>query len=323
MGLNNKSSAKDITIIGAAIIDVLAGPVSEELFHVNSQAMDEILLSFGGDALNEAAALSKLGKKADLITVLGEDEAGKRVLGYLQEKGIGTDKIKITPGLMTGINIVLIDSRGERHFLTNPRGSLRTLPEEILLPRLDDIGDIVSFASLFVALDLDIPAMERIFKKIKEKKDRILVVDMTFPKHGETLEDIRCLLPYIDYFLPNESEIDSLTKDPDPYRNAETLVQNGLHCAVIKLGKKGCLIRTKEDTLEIPAYPLAQAVDTTGAGDSFAAGFLWGLSQGLPLYDCGCYANASASCSVEQTGATEGIRSLEEVQRRYRLIRQR
>ena len=78
---------RDITVIGAAIIDVLAGPVDESVFEKGSQPVNSTRLAFGGDALNEAVVLSQLGAKVELISKVGNDEAGKRVLDFLQEIG--------------------------------------------------------------------------------------------------------------------------------------------------------------------------------------------------------------------------------------------
>ena len=117
----------DISIIGAAIIDILAAPVNETVFSTGSCPMDTIQMSFGGDALNEAVILSRLGKKVQLITKVGEDEAGKRVLNFMEENRLSVESVKIQKDLATGINIVLINEKGERHFLTNPHGSLRKL----------------------------------------------------------------------------------------------------------------------------------------------------------------------------------------------------
>jgi sugar/nucleoside kinase (ribokinase family) len=210
-------------------------------------------------------------------------------------------------GLETGVNIVLIDHAGERHFLTNPKGRLRKLSVADVEPYLHEAADIVSFASVFVSPLLDMGAMEEIFRKIKERPGRILVADMTKPKNGEGLEDVEKWLPYVDFFMPNEEELTLLTGEKDAYKNAELLVETGVKCVVIKRGKAGCLIRTKEDCFEIPAYPVEHVVDTTGAGDCFVAGFLWGLSKGLSLEECGRMACATASCAVEAVGATEGI----------------
>lgn len=314
---------KNITIIGNAIVDVLAKSVNAEVFETGSQPVENIKLAFGGDALNEAVVLTRLGKKIDLISKVGRDEAGLRVLSFLKDSGVSVDKIIVENGLDTSINVVLIDEHGERYFLTNPAGSQRKLAEDDIFPYLDSANDIVSFASIFVSPSLDIPAMTRVFKRIKEKPDRILVADLTKAKKGERLEDLADLLPYVDYILPNEDEIALLTGEKDPYINAGLLIESGVSCAVIKCGSKGCIIRTRDEMYQIPAYPIQKCIDTTGAGDSFAAGFLWALSEGLPLIDCGCFACATASCAVECVGATGGVISVEISMKRYEEIKKR
>ncbi len=315
--MENTKKIDKITVIGAAIIDVLAGPVNEQVFQTGSQPVEKTELSFGGDALNEAVVLSRLGKEVQLISKVGKDEAGARVIDYAESCGLATEDIIREEGLTTGINIVLLDEKGERHFLTNPTGSLRRLSLEDILPRVEDMGEIVSFASIFVSPLLDIPAMEKLFRRIKSYPGRILVADMTKAKKGEKLEDIKCLLPYMDYILPNEDEIALLTGICDSRKNAELLVEAGVGCAVVKCGAKGCIIATQEAVLEVPACPIKELVDTTGAGDCFAAGFLWGVSEGYSLEECGRMACAVASCSVERVGATEGVASREECLKRF------
>ena len=306
----------DITVIGAAILDVLAGPVNPSVFQKGSLPMQNISLSFGGDALNEAVVLSQLGMDVELISKVGNDEAGKRVLDFLKEKGVAAN-IKIEENLATGINIVLVDEDGERSFLTNPASSLRKLSEEDVMEHIDEAGDIVCIASMFVSPVLDIPAMERVFQKIKSKPNRILVADMTTPKNGERIEYSACLLRYIDYFIPNEKEAECLTGQTNIYKNAELLVEYGASCVVIKNGKAGCLIKTKYEEIEIEAYKHAKAIDTTGAGDSFAAGFVYGLKNNWGLAECGRFGCAVASCTVENLGANDAIKSLEIPMKRY------
>ncbi|MDO5649789.1 MAG: carbohydrate kinase family protein [Gallicola sp.] len=312
---------KEITVIGAAIIDVLAGPADPDVFQTGSQPMETIKMSFGGDGLNESVVLKRLGKEVDLISKVGNDDAGARVLDYIQSQGLPLEKILVDESVETSINIVLIDEKGERHFLTNPKGSLRKLSEEDIMHFIDDTADIVSFASVFVSPLLDIPAMERIFKQIKLKPGRLLAADLTKAKNGEKLEDLKRVLPLIDYIFPNEEEISLLTGIKDRKTNADLLVEAGVSCAVIKLGKEGCLIRTKNKSIQIPAYPVEKVVDSTGAGDSFTAGFLWALSNGMPLKECGIFSNAAASCAVEVMGATNGIQSLEEPMKRFEYLK--
>lgn len=309
--------AYDITVIGAAIVDILASPVSETVFSAGSVPMDTIQMSFGGDALNEAVILSAFGKKVQLISKVGDDEAGRRVLGFLQERDISAECVQVQEGLSTGINIVLIDTEGERHFLTNPNSSLRKLEQKDIQPFLADTAEIVSFASMFVSPLLTIPVMKELFSAIR-KSGKLLTVDLTKAKNGETLEDIAQLLPYIDYIFPNEAEIALLTGEDDPYRNTERLLEMGVRAAVIKCGQKGCILGTEQGIYTIPAVPAERCVDTTGAGDTFVSGFLWALSEGWEPVECAKFACAAASCAVECVGATQGIRSLEEVTKRYK-----
>ena len=305
----------EISIIGAGVIDVLAGAVDEKIFSRSSTSTDFIEMSFGGDALNEAIVLSRLGKKVQWISKVGDDDAGRRILNYAAENNLPVDCVKVEAGLETGVNIVLVDSNGERHFLTNPRSSLRKLSEEDILPYVDGMAEIVSFASMFVSPLLDIAATERIFRRIKSTS-RILAFDTTRPKNNETLDDLSTILPYADYFFPNEEEVASLTGETDINKNIAALLNHGLKCAVVKRGGKGCIIATKDERLEIPACPVKNVVDTTGAGDCFAAGFLYALSEGWPLEKCGRFACTVASLSVEKVGAVAGVTSLAAVMRR-------
>ena len=307
----------ELTIIGAGVVDVLAGPVNEKIFSDDGRDMDYVTISFGGDALNEAVVLSRFGKRVQWLSKVGDDDAGRQILNYATANGMDISSMKIDPNLSTGVTVVLIDAQGERRFLTNPHSTLRKLSAEDILPHVDSMADIVSFASMFISTLLDVPAMEKLFRRIKAS-GRTLAVDMKFPKHGETLSDLVELLPNVDYFFPNEFELAALTGSDDTYKNISTLLDCGLKCAVVKRGDKGCLIAQKNQLIEIPACPVEKIIDTTGAGDSFAAGFLFALSEGWSLEDCGRFACATASCSVEQVGAVAGVTSLQKVMARYK-----
>ena len=303
---------KKISIIGAGVVDILIGAVDEKIFSRSSTPVEFIKMSFGGDALNEAIVLSRLGKKVQWINKVGDDDAGKRILNYATENGVDISDVKIETGLATGASVVLIDATGERRFITNKGSSLRKLSEEDILPHVDGMGEIVCLASMFVSPLLDIAATERIFKRIKSKP-RILAFDATRAKNGETLKDLAKILSCADCFFPNEAELATLTGETDVYKNISALLDCGLKCAVVKRGGKGCIIATKSAQIEIPACRVEKVVDTTGAGDCFAAGFLYALSEGWQLEDCGRFACATASCSVEEVGAVAGMTSLEKI----------
>ena len=307
---------KNISIIGAGVVDVLVGAVDEKIFARSSTPADFVKISFGGDALNEAIVLSRLGKKVQWISKVGDDDAGRRILNYAAENGLDTSSVTVEAGLETGVNIVLVDGSGERHFLTNPRSSLRKLSAEDIIPYVDGMANIVCLASMFVSPLLDIAATEKIFKLIKSKP-RILAFDATRAKNGETLEDLSAILSCADYFFPNEAELATLTGEADVYKNISALLSFGLKCAVVKRGGRGCVIATKDERFEIPACRVEKVLDTTGAGDCFAAGFLYALSEGRSLEECGRFACATAACSVEEVGAVTGVTSLEKILRRF------
>jgi sugar/nucleoside kinase (ribokinase family) len=306
---------KKITIIGAAVLDIFAGPVDKEIFTRVSVPAGNIGMSCGGDALNEAVFLSRLGGDVELITLLGDDEAAKTIHKCIEENRILSDKVTISRDVPTAMNIVLVDDEGERYFVTNPESSLRKLSKEHILPYVEEMGDIVGFASIFVSSALSVTDMEEVFSAIKKKEDRVLVADMTTAKRGETVKDLLPILRYVDYIVPNQREAEILTGESDPEKSARAFIDNGAKCVIIKCGKNGCFYMDETHSGMVAAYP-ARAVDTTGAGDSFVSGFIYGLSKGMSLEDCCRYGCAVASIVVEAMGAQTAEITPEEVDRR-------
>ncbi len=304
--------SKKVSVIGAAIMDIIAGPVSEEVFRKGSVPAERMGISFGGDALNEAVVLSLLGVDTELISVLGDDETGKSVLDYLKERGVLSDKITVSKDMTTGMNIVLTDREGERYFVTNPESSLRKLSKEHILPGIETAGEVISFASMFVSHKLEICDMREIFEEIKKKPGRILVSDMTTAKKGEKVKDIAPLLKLVDYIIPNDKEAALITGEADPLKSAEILSEYGARCVIIKCGKDGCIFKQGDSTGAVPAFP-TKALDSTGAGDSFAAGFIYGLINGMNLEDCCRFGNAAASFVVEGPGSLGNLKTKQQV----------
>lgn len=306
-----------ISVFGPVNVDVMARPVDFGKLHTGSLPMEDIRIGYGGDALNEAVVLRRLGAHVELVSSVGQDETGDRLVRFLEKEGISGAGINRAADAPTSVNIVLVDPQGERYFLTDPHGSMRRIRREDYLPFLASAGDIICFPGMFVSREMDIPAMKTVFAEARKKPGRILCADMTKAKNGERLEDLRGILPMIDYIFPNEAEAELLTGEADARKSARLFTEAGAGCAVIKRGARGCVIATRDELLELPAYPVSRAVDTTGAGDAFTAGFVYGLSRKMPPADCGLFACAAASCIVETAGANQGIRSAEEPMARY------
>ncbi len=117
-------SPPEVVLIGAAILDALAPGADACVFETGSLPCPGLRLQTGGDAMNEAVVLSKLGRRARLVSRLGRDSAGDLILGVCKRHGIDTSFV-VRADIDTGVNIVLVSPDGERCFLTNPEGSLR------------------------------------------------------------------------------------------------------------------------------------------------------------------------------------------------------
>ena len=309
-----------ISVIGPAIIDVLAGHVGPDIFSKKSNRVDNIRLSFGGNALNEAVTLSRLGAKTSLITKLGDDESGKRVLDFISENGLPTEKVIVEAGLKTAVSVVLIDESGERFFLTDPNSNLRKLDLGDIMPFIDEMGDIVCFPCMFTSPLLDIPKVAELFSLIKEKPGRTIVLDMTNAKNGETTDDMAGIFSQTDFFLPNREELISISKGKTPDEAAEQILGFGTKAVIVKCGSESTRVYTKNSVTTVPVFKEAHLCDTTGAGDCFGAGFIYGLYRGMDLINAVAFGNATASCTVEVMGATDGITSADEPTKRYQKL---
>lgn len=312
----------DVIVIGASILDIPAGPVDSSVFETGSHPVEAIRMYTGGDALNESIILSRLGKKVHLISRIGDDTAGEFILEQCRGEGIDVSGMRQISGLDTGINLVLISPDGERSFVTASGGSLRKQdPADVVVRELPR-AKILMLASIFVYPLFTVPEMERIFREARAA-GYLVCADMTKCKNGETLADIAPALRYVDFIFPNLEEAQKVSRLSDPDEIADAFLKAGVGTIVMKLGGKGCLIRSNpekrsehafyqnygsEIRMEIPAVPGVKPLDTTGAGDTFAAAFLAGLLEEKTLAECGRMANKAASVTISAFGATTALK---------------
>lgn len=301
-----KESKPEILIIGAAILDVLVRPASADVFRTGSYPAEEIRMSMGGDALNEATILARMGKKVQLETIIGMDDAGKYIQNHCREQGIQIDERCVKKNQTTGINVVLVSEDGSRSFLTNPHGTLRSLTvDDIHMPVAESVK-VVCFASIFVFPQIGAAELCRIFSQVKAQ-GKILCADMTKKKKQETVEEMAEALSYLDYLFANDEEAMLLTGEDTVEKAADKLKATGVGNVVIKCGKQGCYYQTDVEKRWVPAVQGVNCIDTTGAGDSFAAGFIHALAEGRDIRACAEYGNECGAKAVEVVGATEWI----------------
>ena len=297
---------KKVQIIGAAIVDVLVTPADERVFEVGSCPADRIVMSYGGDALNEATVLHRLGGDVRLRTILGDDEAGRAVLRRMEQVGLDTGDTRMAPDLRTSVNVVLVRPSGERCFLTDPGASQRQLRLEDIPARFPADTGIVCFASMFVFPQMRAGEMAEVFRRAKAQGITVCA-DMTKRKNGETTDDVAQALQYLDYLFPNDAEAMLLTGKETVEEAAADLRRVVVGTVVVKCGARGCYITNEAGSFWVAAEENVTVVDTTGAGDSFVGGFLYALSQDLPLEECARTANACGAKAVQKIGATAWI----------------
>lgn len=301
-------STIEVICVGAAIVDIPLQPVSKNIFDVDSYPLERIAMTTGGDAINEAVILSRLGHKTALIGRIGKDAAGHFIAHRCREENIDIQSLRQDETIDTSINVGLVTADGERTFVTNRNGSLWKLClDDIDVSRFKE-AKLLSLASIFNSPLLDGPALTEIFQQAK-KHSLVICADMIKPRLNETLDDIRGALGYVDYLFPNADEAKSLTGETSLDSIADRFLACGVKTVVIKTGKKGCFIKNSTTRLEVPAVKGISAIDTIGAGDNFAAGFISGLLEGKSLRDCALFANATAAISVLSVGATTGVKN--------------
>ncbi|MDO4619317.1 MAG: sugar kinase [Lachnospiraceae bacterium] len=307
----------EVVVVGGSHTDLQIFTVDRDLFDAPSYSVQEMLLTVGGDSLNESTIITRLGHSVRLVSCIGDDRIAGVVLDHCKENGIDTSYVKLDPTKTTSINVGLIFKDAERVFINNRAGSIWTLcPDDINLDALAG-GKILSFASIFNNPLLDGRFMVKLFKRAKEE-NMLICADIVSAKNGETLEDIREGLSYIDYLFPNIEEARKLTGKEDVREIAQILLDCGVKNVVIKIGKDGCYIRNKDGEMTVGVYKHCKPIESTGAGDNFASGFIAGLLEGKSLHDCAVMANCAASIAVEHIGAVAGLKERSDLDERVR-----
>ena len=280
----------------------------------------------GGSAANTIYGLAKLGVKTGFVGTVGDDADGETLLRDLQEAGTDTGQIRIKAEAKTGTALCFSDKLGRR--------SIYLLPGANKLLTADDLEiDYINRAGM---LHLSSFADDRQFKVILELVDKLdASVRLSFaPGALYAVKGVKALKPILaktHVLFVNRNEIQQLTGE-DIADGAEACLKQGCNTVVVTLGKgasyKGTAassyIKDTRREYTIESKPRAAAeIDTTGAGDAFAAGFLFGLLNGKDPRECGHLGDIAAQFSITGTGARDGLPTLAELSQRYHKLYQR
>ena len=309
----------DVIGVGAAIVDIIARVDDEVLSDQGLSkgamtlvdeagssaiynALGETLERSGGSGANTIAALGALGRKVAFIGKRRDDEFGKIFAHDIRATGTTFDAPAATTGEATARCLVMVTPDAERTMATYLGVSGDLGPDDIDEATISGGGILYLEGYLW-----DKPAAKDAFRRASEiahKAGRKVALSLSdafcVDRHRDSFREI--VANDIDILFANESELLSLYETED-FDAAIESVAKDVAIAAVTRGPDGAVIVSGDERIVVPALPVAALVDTTGAGDLFAAGFLNGLATGEPLATCGTMGCTAANVVIQILGA--------------------
>lgn len=295
-----------VVCAGILVADLFVPPLSGLPAAGQLLATDDFLLMPGGCAANTAIGLGKLDVPATVVGKVGNDVFGEFLESDLKARGIDTRGLKRSNRHGTSKTVVLTVEGDDRRFV-------HTFGANADLGAVDIDRSLLAGAKVFyVGGYLVLPRLEQdelagVFATARAG-GALNVLDVVIPSGAAhtSLEDVREILPHVDYFLPNEDEAEALTGEADPHRQAERLRQAGAESVVVTRGPLGSFLLDERGSLDVRA-PRVEFVDGAGAGDAFSAALIVGLLEQWETERMLRFANAVGASACTKLGCTTGV----------------
>ena len=294
----------DVVCLRILVADVIARPVDELPPPGSLGLVEDIRLHGGGCALNTASALVKLGAQAAAAGKVGADPFGNFVLDLLDERDVDRRAVIRDPATPTSATVALVRSDGERTFL-HLTGASSQLRAEELDPQLLYAGRVLHVAGALVLEQLDGAPTASLLAEARAR-GILTSLDTVWDATGRWHRLHPCLAG-LDLAVPSLAEAQAVSGERQPERVAAWFRAQGVQEVALKMGAAGCYVAGESFEGQVPA-PAVHAVDGTGAGDAFAAGFLFGKLEGFGLERTARLANAAGALATTAVGAFEGVR---------------
>ncbi len=294
--------------VGMMVCDTVLAPVPFDILQRDSVTIKPPSRSCGGDALNVALGLAKLGNQVSIVGRAAKDENGYYLEALCKENGIDTRWIVWDQEYSTAVTFALVDKSGERHFLSENSIFHRLEAEDISEEAISE-ADIVYFGSAMSMEKMDSGGIRELFCQARQQ-GKLTVMDAAVNCQNSNRDWMSLLEPALsetDIFFPSLAEAEQLTGQKDPEKIAEYFQKFHMKLLGIKMGSQGCFVTDFQTSRRFSCPPGIKAVDTTGAGDSFMAGLICGISKGWDGYTSAGFATCVAAKNVEAYGGTGGI----------------
>jgi len=289
-----------IAVVGSANIDLTTFTAQfpkpgETIF---GQKFD---LGFGGKGANQAVAARLCGADVFMVARVGSDLFGPATIENFKKLGIDATHVKQVEGLSSGVAPIFVDPQGQNRILVVKGANDAIKPADV-----DAAADTLKAADCIV-LQFEIPLDTVYYTVGFAKKHGIRCI--LNPAPGQPVD--MSALDGLDYFVPNESEAETITGMPvrnveDAKKCADKLLASGIRRVILTLGANGSLLASRETKEHLPAFAV-KSIDSTGAGDAFIGSFAVFLAEGLPEREAVRRANLYAGLSTTGIGTQKSF----------------
>lgn len=296
-----RKSAPSIVVVGSLNLDVFASvehlPSPGET--VAATALDR---RFGGKGANQALAAARQGAQVTLIGCLGDDPDGRDYRNHLRREGVNCSAVNTVRDRGTGSAFIAVDAKGENQIIVIPGANAALTPPALKMER----SRIEVAKALLVQLELP---LETVVEAIKIANGRAVPVVLNpSPCHA----DFPWSKVKVDVAIVNEGEAETVF-GMDPKELADAVDQwkaklktMGIQTLLITRGERSTFVLNENGFKKVAVHKV-KAVDTVGAGDTFAGAFTTHFAEGAPLLECVRWANVAGALSTLKAGAQEAI----------------
>src|SRR5437868_14708198 len=289
-----------IAVVGSANIDLR--PFTDKFPKPGETIFGQKFdLGFGGKGANQAVASKLCGADVFMVARVGSDLFGPATIENFKKLGIDATHVKQVEGLSSGVAPIFVDPHGQNRILVVKGANDALKPSDV-----DEAAEALKACDCIV-LQFEIP-LETVYYTIAfARKHGIRSILNPAPGQPVDMEALNGL----DYFVPNESEAETITGMPvrnleEAQRCAEKLLTGGVRRVIITLGANGSLLAGREGMEHLAAFPV-KSVDSTGAGDAFIGSFAVFLGEGLPELEAVRRANLYAGLSTTGVGTQKSF----------------
>jgi ribokinase len=257
---------------------------------------DDVFRNPGGKGANQAVAAARLGRRVAMVGRVGDDDAGRELLGSLEADAVDSSRVRVVAGVPSGIALITVSEDGENQIVVSPGANDRLTP--------DDVGQAGAAlgAAAVTLLQLEVP-LDAVAAAARAAGGTVVLNPAPVRDLPEEL------LAEVDVLVPNRVELAQLAGGAQPETVAEATRLAGrlpARAVVVTLGADGCLVIEGGDAVHVPAVPV-RAVDTTAAGDAFCGGLADALAGGATLEDAARRAVRVAAAACLRPGAQASL----------------